>query len=417
MLTLRSRLRPLAAALLLTLLLLPATARAEVLSNDSLDKALAPVALYPDSLLGNVLVASTYPDQVVAANQWLKAHPGTDQASLASALAGTTWDPSVKALCSLPDVLGMMANDMNWTHTLGQAFVNQTDDVYDSIQRLRARAQATGALKSSGNVVVQTDDSGYVLIGSSNPAVVYVPTYEPAVVYGWSPGRVVATTALVWGTVAILDELFYGSCWDWHGHHVYVGPGYGHCGYYNGRVNVWGGNTFNIDRDINININNIQNNITHNIHNGNTNWHPGTRPGPDQWHGRDGYPPRPPDSRPPTADSSRPQPDGKARPSDHPAFDPSGRQRPPTASSNRPTTEPSTRTRPGGTPSTRPAFDASRLQGQGHGLDVGSGSQTRKASQRGLESRSSRSGSPGQASQPSEKPQAPRSAGFGGRRR
>lgn len=396
MLTLRNRLRSLAAAILLTLLVLPATVRAEVLSSDNLDKALAPIALYPDSLLGNVLVASTFPDQVVAANQWLKAHPTGDQASLASALSGTSWDPSVKALCSLPDVLGMMANDMNWTHTLGQAFVNQTDEVYDSIQRLRARAQATGALKSSGNVVVQTDNSGYILIGSSNPAVVYIPTYEPAVVYGWSPGRVVATTALVWGTVAILDELFYGSCWDWHGHHVYVGPGYGHCGYYNGRVNVWGGNTFNIDRDINININNIQNNITHSIHNGNTNWHPGTRPGPDQWHGRDGYPTHPGDARPPTLE-------GQARPSDHPAFNPS------------------TRTRPADSTSTRPTFDASRLQGQGqshgHGLDVGSGSQTRKASQRGLESRSSGSRPKGQLSQPSEKRQAPGSEGFGGRRR
>lgn len=119
MLTVRDRLRLLAATLLLTLLLLPAAARAEVLSDDALDKTLAPIALYPDSLLGLVLVASTYPDQVVAANQYVKAHPSADPSGLSSALKGFTWDQSVKALCSLPDVLGTMANDMNWTNTVG----------------------------------------------------------------------------------------------------------------------------------------------------------------------------------------------------------------------------------------------------------------------------------------------------------
>lgn len=384
MLTVRDRLRLLAAALLLTFLLLPAAARAEVLSDDALDKTLAPIALYPDSLLGLVLVASTYPDQVVAANQYVKAHPSADPSGLSSALKGFTWDQSVKALCSLPDVLGTMANDMNWTNTVGQAFVNQTDGVYDSVQRLRARAQATGSLKSSGEVVVQTDNAGYILIGSSNPEVIYVPTYEPAVVYGWSPGRVVATTALAWGTVAILDDLFYGSCWDWHGHRVYVGPGYGFCGYYNGRVNVWGGNTFNINNNINIDVNKIQNNIHNNIHNGNTNWTPGTRPGPDQWHGRNGYPPPAPDARTHPIEAKHPQDSARPRPTDV---------------------------------SPRPTFDASRLEGPTHGLDVGSGSRTRWEAQRGQESRSAQSRPPTRISQPAERPQMPRSGGFGGRRR
>jgi len=382
-LTVKDRLRLLVSALLLTLLMLPAAARADILTDEALDKTLAPIALYPDSLLGLVLVASTYPDQVVAANQYVKAHPSADQANLSSALKGFTWDKSVKALCSLPDVLGTMANDMNWTNTVGQAFVNQTDGVYDSVQRLRAQAQTTGSLKSSGEVVVQTDNTGYILIGSSNPEVVYVPTYEPAVAYGWSPGRVVATTALAWGTVAILDDLFYGSCWDWHGHHVYVGPGYGSCGYYNGRVNVWGGNTFNINN--NININNVQNNIHNNIHNGNTNWTPGTRPGPDQWHGRNGYPQPPPDARTRPVDAKRPQ--DSARP------------------------------RPANTSPSRPAFDASRLDGPSHGLDVGSGSRTRWEAQRGMESRSAQSRPQTQVSQPAERRQMPRSGGFGGRRR
>ncbi len=394
MLTVRNRLRPLVAALLLTLFLLPVAVRAEVLTSEGLDKTLAPIALYPDSLLGNVLVAATWPDQVVEANQWVKANPGADQGSMSSALSGYTWDKSVKSLCSLPDVLSMMANDMNWTNTVGQAFVNQTDDVYDSVQRLRAQAQSTGALKSSGEVVVQTDNSGYILIGSSNPEIIYVPTYEPAVVYGWSPGRVVATTALVWGTVAILDDLFYGSCWDWHGHRLYMGPGYGYCGYYNGRVNVWGGHN-NIYINNNININNIQNNVINNLHHGNTNWHPGTRPGPDQWHDRNGYPPRPPDAR----------------------SQPSGQRRPVDGAGTRPAFDSSARTRPDGTPPTRPAFDASRLEGWSHGLDVNSGSRTRWESQRGMESRSPQSRPTGQFSQPSGERQTTRSGGFGGRRR
>jgi hypothetical protein len=451
-LTVKDRLRLLAAALLLTILLLPTAARAEFLSDEGLDQTLAPIALYPDSLLGLVLVASTYPDQVVTANQYVKAYPSADPSALSSALDAFNWDQSVKALCSLPDVLGTMANDMNWTNTLGQAFVDQTNDVYDSIQRLRAQAQSTGALKSSGEVVVQTDDSGYIMIGSANPQVVHVPTYDPAVVYGWRPGRVVATTALAWGTVAVLNELFYGSCWDWHGHHIYVGPGYGHCGYYNGRVNPWGGNNVNI---------NIRNNIHNNIHNGNTNWKPGTRPGPHHWHGRDGYPqpdsqvrPRPggdkrPDARP-TRPENRPdvrpggdkRPDARpTRPENRPDVRPGGDKRPdarPTKPGNRPDvrpggdkrpdarpTRPENRpdVRPGGDkrpdarptkPGNRPTPNASRPQNRPtHGLDVGSGSRTRQEAQRGQQSRSAQS----RVSKPSARPQAPRSSSSGGRRR
>jgi hypothetical protein len=396
-LTVKDRLRLLAAALLLTILLLPTAARAEFLSDEGLDQTLAPIALYPDSLLGLVLVASTYPDQVVTANQYVKAYPSADPSALSSALDAFNWDQSVKALCSLPDVLGTMANDMNWTNTLGQAFVDQTNDVYDSIQRLRAQAQSTGALKSSGEVVVQTDDSGYIMIGSANPQVVHVPTYDPAVVYGWRPGRVVATTALAWGTVAVLNELFYGSCWDWHGHHIYVGPGYGHCGYYNGRVNPWGGNNVNININ-NTNINNIRNNIHNNIHNGNTNWKPGTRPGPHHWHGRDGYP----------------QPDSQVRPR------PGGDKRPdarPTRPENRPDARPGGDKRPDARPTkpgNRPTPNASRPQNRPtHGLDVGSGSRTRQEAQRGQQSRSAQS----RVSKPSARPQAPRSSSSGGRRR
>lgn len=275
------------AFLTLLILLAPASARAEVMTSEGLDQVLAPIALYPDSLLGNVLVGATYPDQIVEADQWAQAHPNTPFDKLDSALSGYNWDNSVKALVAVPDVLRKMAGDMAWTNNLGTAFVNQTNDVYDSIQRLRAQAQGTGALASNGNVDVVTDDSGYILIGSSSPDVIYVPVYDPYVVYGWRPGAVVATTALVWGTVAILNNRWYGSCWDWNNRRFYNGAGYGACGYYNGNVNVWGGNrNVNINNNVNVNI---QNNVRNSVNRGTVNWKPGTQPTSGRWDSVNGY--------------------------------------------------------------------------------------------------------------------------------
>lgn len=361
----RDKAHPLGVALVLLLLLLSVPARAAVLSAEALDHLLAPVALYPDSVLGDVLVGATWPDQVVEANQWLKAREPSAE-PLSSALAGRPWDRSVQALCSLPDVLAMMAGDMTWTKSVGRAFVDQPDDVYDSIQRLRARARTTGALQSTGDVVVQSDDAGYILVGSSNPEVVYVPTYEPAVVYGWTPGAVVATTALAWGTVQVLDNLFYGACWDWHAHRLYMGPGYGACGYYNGRVNVWGGNTINVYNDVR--INNVQANLHKDIVAGNTRVRIGTEPGQGRWNGHNGYERRTTDLAPGPA------------------------SRPPTGPAPGPPTRPPTRPAPAPVPAaaqTHPSFDASRLSGSGSGLTLGSGSQARRESQRGAQARAS----------------------------
>ena len=211
--------------------LCPAAARSEILTSEGLDQTLAPIALYPDGLLGNVLVAATYPDQVVEADQWLGGNRSVPQDKLESALSSFSWDQSVKALVAAPEALDMMAMDMDWTVRLGTAFVDQTDGLYDAIQRLRARAQGTGALVSNEQVDVVTDDAGYILIGSTNPNYLYVPQYQPAVVYGWTPGKVVLTTATVWGTRAILNNLFYGSIWNWRARSVYFGSGYGSCGY------------------------------------------------------------------------------------------------------------------------------------------------------------------------------------------
>ncbi len=237
----RRSLRNLLVAVTLVLgFMAPGTARAELLSDDSLDRVLAPVALYPDSLLGNVLLAATYPAQVLAANQWAQSNPGRSLQQVANAVSDSGWDPSVQALVLTPEVLAMMVGDMGWTADLGQAFTDQTSDVYDSIQRLRKRALANGHLVSNESVNVVTDQLGYVSIGSRDPSVLVVPRYTPAVVYGWDPGQVVLETALVWGTVYLLDRVFYGTCWDWHQRRFWWGPGYGACGYWNGGFRPWG---------------------------------------------------------------------------------------------------------------------------------------------------------------------------------
>ena len=229
-----------AVALLVGLLVVPAGARAERFDPEALDRLLAPVALYPDSLLGNILLASTWPTQIQAAHQWVESHPGRSLQEVADAVEGSAWDPSVQMLVLVPDVLAMMAQDMGWTAALGQAFSNQTSDLYDSIQRLRKRARATGSLVNTQTVRVVTDEDGLISIGSVNPNVLLVPRYTPAVVYGWDPGSVVLRTALVWGTVYLLDRAFYGTCWDWHRRRFWWGPGYGTCGYWNGSFRPFG---------------------------------------------------------------------------------------------------------------------------------------------------------------------------------
>jgi len=234
-------LRNLVLALALVLVgLAPVSVRANLLGDDALDRVLAPVALYPDSLLGNVLLAATYPSQVLSAHQWARSNPGLSLTDVADSVSNSGWDASVQALVLVPDVLAMMAGDMGWTQDMGRAFLDQTSAVYDSVQRLRKRAAAKGYLVSNDSVKVVTDEYGYVSIGSVSPNVLVVPRYRPAVVYGWDPGRVVLETALVWGTVYVLDRIFYGSCWDWHQRRFWWGPGYGACGYWNGGFRPWG---------------------------------------------------------------------------------------------------------------------------------------------------------------------------------
>ncbi|MCR5661925.1 MAG: DUF3300 domain-containing protein [bacterium] len=223
------------------LLLIPASAKAAgKYSANDIDQILAPIALYPDSLLGNVMVASTYPQDVTAANNWIQNNPGRSMEQISAALEGTSWDQSVQALLMTPDVLSKMAGDMAWTSQLSYIFINQTDEMYESIQRLRSIAYDRGALKSTDNVTVVKDNDGSILIGSPRTEVIVVPTYQPAYVYGWTPGEVFLTSLITWGTVAVINDLFWGSCWDWRHRYFWWGPGYGYCGYWNGCYRPWG---------------------------------------------------------------------------------------------------------------------------------------------------------------------------------
>lgn len=160
----------------------PAAARAQQ-TPDQLQQLVAPIALYPDSLVAQILAASTFPDQIVLADRWVQAHPDLKDQALAQAVDQQPWDPSVKALAAFPSVLGNMDKNLSWTSALGDAYYNQQQDVMDAIQVMRQRAQAAGTLNTTPQQTVSTQDSN-IVIEPANPDVVYVPAYDPWVVYG-----------------------------------------------------------------------------------------------------------------------------------------------------------------------------------------------------------------------------------------
>jgi hypothetical protein len=150
---------------------------------DQLQRLVAPIALYPDSLVAQILAASTFPEQVVEADRWLQAHPDLKGDALGQAIDPQPWDPSVKALAAFPSVLGNMDKNLSWTSSLGDAFYNQQQDVMDAVQVMRQRAQAAGNLRSTPQQTVEDQDSS-IVIQPASPEVVYVPAYDPWVVYG-----------------------------------------------------------------------------------------------------------------------------------------------------------------------------------------------------------------------------------------
>jgi hypothetical protein len=210
---------------------------------EQLQQMVAPIALYPDSLVAQVLAASTFPEQVVEADRWVQAHPDLKGDALGQAVDQETWDPSVKALTAFPSVLGNMDKNLSWTSSLGDAYYNQEQDVMDAVQVMRQRAQEAGNLKSTPQQTVTTQDST-IDIEPAEPEVVYVPAYDPWLVYG---GPIVAWPGWypypgIWyeGPYLSFGIGFgigfyggYGWGWhhwgfDWHNHYAV----YNHARYY-----------------------------------------------------------------------------------------------------------------------------------------------------------------------------------------
>jgi Protein of unknown function (DUF3300) len=157
------------------------------LTPEQLDNMVAPIALYPDPLLGQVLAACTYPLEVVEAQQWLQQNGNVAGADLINAAKQQNWDPSVQALVAFPDVLSMLNRDIRWTSDLGNAFLAQQQDVMAAVQRMRARAQQNGKLTSTAQQIVTTqtqDGQSAVVIEPANPQVIYVPEYDPEYIWG-----------------------------------------------------------------------------------------------------------------------------------------------------------------------------------------------------------------------------------------
>src|ERR1035438_6354472 len=165
----------------------PAPAPAQLLSPEQLDTLVAPIALYPDALLSQVLVASTYPLEVVEAQQWLQRNGSLRGRQLTEAARQQNWDASVQAMVAFPDVLTMLNQDVQWTTALGNAFLAQQSDVMAAVQRMRARAQANGRLNTTPQQTVTTEAQGgqtAIDIAPADPQVIYVPQYDPAYVWG-----------------------------------------------------------------------------------------------------------------------------------------------------------------------------------------------------------------------------------------
>lgn len=157
-------------------------------SKEQLEQMVAPIALYPDALLTQVLMASTYPLEVVDAERWVGQNAGLEGDALDQALLEKDWDPSVKSLAHLPDVLKKMSDNLDWTQDLGDAFLGQQQELMDTVQRMRGLAHEAGNLKTTEQQVVTQQPNQTIVIESPQPQVIYVPSYSPTVVYGssWS---------------------------------------------------------------------------------------------------------------------------------------------------------------------------------------------------------------------------------------
>ena len=241
-----------------------ATEQETKVPDAELDSLVAPIALYPDPLLSQTLVASTYPVELMQLQQWMGKNTGLKDQALADAVAKQPWDASIQGLATFPDVVEMLAGNIQWTSDLGNAFLAQQPDVMAAVQRMRAKAQGTGTLKTTEQqkVETQTTDAGQqaIVIEPADPSVVYVPSYDPAVVYGAPayPYPTVTYPGYVAGRgLAFGAGLALGTAWN-------GGWGY-NCGWGNGDVNVNYNNTYvkNSNKNVNQSNKNWQHNPQH----------------------------------------------------------------------------------------------------------------------------------------------------------
>lgn len=312
------------------------------LTSQEIDNLVAPIALYPDALVAQILGGATYPDEIVEADRFVKANKNLSANDLMTKVNTESWDPSVKALTQFPSVLDNMSQNLSWTSALGQASYYQQKDVLDAVQRLRKQAKAAGNLKTTSQQTVIQQDPQTIIIQPANPQVVYVPTYNPTVVYGtpysppgYSTAALVTTGLISFGVGMAIGASMNNNCcgwgWNswgcgWHGgtvvyqRNVYVSRSNvyanGRCCYNNGRYNGGhygnnninnsvnrntniSGNTVNINTgDRNTNVNNRgNNNVSANNRAGNTGGNYGTNRAQNV-----SQPQNPAASRPPAAD-------------------------------------------------------------------------------------------------------------------
>jgi hypothetical protein len=221
------------------------------LSAQELDSLVAPIALYPDDLLSQALVASTYPLEIIQMQQWLAANKNLKGKELTDAAMKQKWDPSVQAMVMFPDMVKQLGDNIKWATDLGNAVLAQQSDVMDAVQRMRGKAKDNGNLKNSEQQKVETkvvENKQVIVIQPSNPEVVYVPSYNPTVVYGPPPypyppivyppppppGYYAAGMAISFGVGMMMGAMWSGGGWGWH------------CGWSGGNnnININRNNTF-----------------------------------------------------------------------------------------------------------------------------------------------------------------------------
>jgi len=246
----------------------PAAAQTAKFSPAQLEQLAAPIALYPDGLTVQVLIAATYPLEVVEAARWRAKNASLQGEALDRALEGRDWDPSVESLAHFPELLQRMSDNLDWTKDLGDAFLAQKDEVLDAVQRMRAKAYESGTLKTTKEQVVTREvvkEKEIIRVEPADPQVVYVPQYSPEAAYGaaWAsptpyypammaypPGYVATASLLSFGAGMAVGAAVWGDC-DWGSHDVYNNYGGGGGGGNNQNVNINKNKEKNVDKSRN----------------------------------------------------------------------------------------------------------------------------------------------------------------------